>query len=114
VLGLNRSVASTLSGHAVLDVVARFDGPDGIESQLPAAAPDLILFGLKSGQSETESHLIAPALLALLPRTKIIFLASDGRNAYIHTMRAGCVALPDISPRALVGAILARPDHAKI
>src|SRR6266481_2366534 len=103
-------VTTLLSGRAELDVVARFDSHDGIETQLAAASPDLILYGLQNGESDN----IAAPLLALLPSSKIIVFSSDGRNAYVYTMRPNRKALLDLSPRALVRAILAGPNHPTI
>jgi hypothetical protein len=103
-------VTTLLSGRAVLDVVARFDSQYRIETQLVAASPDLILYGLQNGQSDQ----VAAALLALLPSSKIIVFSSDGRNAYVHTMRPNRKVLLDLSPRALVRAILAGPFRPTI
>jgi len=98
-------LTTLLAGRATLKVVARFDTHDGIEAQLMAATPDLILYGLQNGESDS----IAAALLASLPSAKIIVFASDGRNAFVYTMRPHRKALLDLSPHALVRAILAGP-----
>jgi hypothetical protein len=103
-------VTTLLSGRAVLDVVARFDSHDGIETQLTAVSPDLILYGLQNGESDN----IARPLLALLPSSKIIVFSSDARNAYVYAMRPNREALVDFSPRALVRAILAGPYRPTI
>jgi DNA-binding NarL/FixJ family response regulator len=103
-------VTALLSGHAVLDVVARFDSHDGVEAQLAATSPDLILYGLQNGESVN----IAPALLTLLPSSKIIVFSNDGRNAYVYTMRPNREVLLDLSPRVLVRAILDGPYRPAI
>ncbi len=98
-------VAALLSGRAALEIVARFDTHAGIEAQLAAASPDLILYGLQGGEAEN----VAIALLQRLPLAKVVVFSSDGHDAYVHTLRPHRKVLLDLSPRVLIRAILAHP-----
>ena len=99
-----------LAGRANLNVVARFSTHEGIESQLAAAMPELILYGLRTGECDS----IVSTLLTALPKAKIIVFASDGRTAFVHSMRPHRSALLDLSPQELVATILAGLDVAKM
>jgi DNA-binding NarL/FixJ family response regulator len=100
-------LTTLLAGRATLEVVARFDTHEGIKAQLVAATPDLILYGLQNGESDGT----AITLLASLPGARVIVFTSDGRNAFVYTMRPHRKALLDLSPHALVEAILAGGDR---
>lgn len=100
-------LATLLAGRANLNVVARFNTHEGIESQLAAAMPDLILYGLRTGESDS----IVGTLLASMPKVKIIAFTSDGRDAFVHTMRPHRNTLVDLSPQELVEAILDVDPH---
>jgi DNA-binding NarL/FixJ family response regulator len=100
-------LATLLAGRANLNVVARFNSHEGIESQLAAAMPELILYGLQTGESDS----IVSTLLASMPKAKIIVFTSDGRNAFVHTMRPHRHALLDLSPQELVETILDVDPH---
>lgn len=95
-------IKTSLTDHFTLDVVARLANRAEIEKQLPLFSPDLIVIGLRDGETDT----IGGTLLALVPLAKVVALSNDGRNAYVHEMRAHRLALTDVSPRALIDAIL--------
>jgi DNA-binding NarL/FixJ family response regulator len=91
-----------LADHFTVDVVARLDTAAGIEQKLPLVSPDLVIVGLLGGEDDT----IGRTLLALVPLAKVIVLSSDGRNAYVHEMRAHRSTLMDVSPPRLIEAIM--------
>jgi DNA-binding NarL/FixJ family response regulator len=103
-------ITTLLSARATLSVVAQFNNRAEIETQLCGASPDLILMGLQAGENDD----IARALLAIVPRARVIAFSSDGRNAYVHEMRTYRKELLDVSPRVLTDAILRKTSHPKI
>lgn len=102
-------IKTSLADHFPLDVVARLDSRTEIEQQLPQFTPDLIIIGLHDGEADT----IGGTLLAVVPLAKVIALSSDGRNAYVHEMRAHRSVLTDVSLRALIDAILGATTDSK-
>jgi DNA-binding NarL/FixJ family response regulator len=100
---LSNIITALVTDHATLDVVAEFGTRAEAENQLPAIAPDLILVGLRSG----ETDLIGRTLLALVPFAKVLAFSTDARDAYLHEMRAHREELTDVSPQGLIDAVLA-------
>jgi DNA-binding NarL/FixJ family response regulator len=84
-----------------LDVVADFDKRALLREKLPEIAPDLVLVGLRSQETDR----ICRSLLRLLPMAKVIAFSSDARQAYLHEMRAQRAVLGDVSARALIEVI---------
>ena len=107
---LSDIITALVTDHAALDVVAEFDSRADAENRLPVIAPDLILVGLHDGETDA----IGLTLLALVPSAKVIAFSSDGRNGYLHEMRAQRVELTDISPQGLIHAILGAPPTSRI
>jgi chemotaxis response regulator CheB len=103
---LSDIITALVTDHAALDLVAEFDNRADAENRLSAIAPDLILIGLRDGEPDG----IGRTLLALVPSAKVIAFSSDGRNGYLHEMRALRVEITDISPQGLIDAILGAPD----
>jgi DNA-binding NarL/FixJ family response regulator len=103
-------IKALLADHFTLDVVGQFDGRAEAEKQLPLISPDLIIIGLRKGESDA----IGRTLLAVAPLAKVIVLSNDGRNAYVHEMRAHRLVLADVSPRALIDAILGAATDEEI
>jgi len=97
-------IKTSLAAHFTLDVVARLDSRAEIEQQLALFSPDLIIIGLLDGEADT----IGRSLLAFVPLAKVIALSNDGRNAYVHEMRARRSVLTDVSLRTLIDAVLNR------
>jgi DNA-binding NarL/FixJ family response regulator len=94
-------IKQLVAGEIRLDVVARFDKRALLWEKLPEIAPDLVLVGLRSQETDR----ICRSLLHLLPIAKVIAFSSDARKAYIHEMRPHRAALIDVSAQALIGAI---------
>ena len=75
---------------------------DGLEEQLQALAPDLILIGLDRNEGDE----IGPSLVRLLPNAKVIAFSNNARNAFIHRMQPYRTALLGVSPQVLIDNIL--------
>jgi DNA-binding NarL/FixJ family response regulator len=95
-------IAELVTRHTRLNVVAELDGRQGLEERLRPLAPDLILIGL----ARNEGDEIGLSLVRLLPNTKVIAFSSDGRHAFVHQMQPQRTVLLDVSPQALIEAIL--------
>jgi DNA-binding NarL/FixJ family response regulator len=94
-------IEQLLSGRVTLEVIGRFDVRTLLEEKLRVLAPDLILVGLRRGETDE----IGRTLLSLVPVAKVIAFTNDARHGYVHEMRAHRAALIDISPQALIKAI---------
>ena len=95
-------VTELMATHVNLDVVRELDTRDGLEEQLRALAPDLILIGL--GRDERDDFGLS--LVQLLPNAKVIAFSSDMRDAFVHRMQPHRIALLDVSPQVLIDTIL--------
>ena len=85
-----------------LDVVARVEDRDSLEERLRLVVPELILIGLRAGETDA----IATTVLAAAPEAKVIAFSTDCRYAYLHEMRPYQATIIDVTPAALAGAIL--------
>jgi DNA-binding NarL/FixJ family response regulator len=95
-------IVGLMAGYGNLDVIENLDTRDGLEEQLRALAPGLVLIGL----GENEADEIALPLARLLPNSKVIAFSRDGRHAFVHRMYPRRSALLDVSPKMLIDAIL--------
>jgi len=95
-----------MAKHDGLDVVEEFTAREGLEERLPPIAPDLVLVGL----ARNEGDEIGLSLVRRLPTAKVIAFSSDGRHAFVHGMQPQRTELLDVSPQALIKAIIA--SHA--
>jgi DNA-binding NarL/FixJ family response regulator len=91
-----------IAGHVNLEVVGELDTCDGLEEQLRALAPDLILIGLRRDEGDE----VGPSLVQTFPNAKVIAFSSDGRHAFVHRMQPQRIALIDVSSQLLIDAIL--------
>ncbi|HKF61091.1 MAG TPA: hypothetical protein VKB42_07005 [Dongiaceae bacterium] len=98
-------VTALLTDHVTVDVVAAFDTRAEGEGRLEDIDPNLILIGLQPGESDE----IAASLLTRLPSAKVVAFSHDGRNVCVHEMRRHRQLLPEVSPQAVVEAILGGP-----
>jgi hypothetical protein len=92
-------VTELVAPRRLLDVIAEFDDSNGIEARLRAAAPQLILLGLRRGQDDGA----ALALARLAPQ--LIAFSDDRRNAFVYRGRERRIALIDFSAQMLIDAI---------
>src|SRR5262245_54175292 len=89
------------AGKFVLDIVAHLDSRISLGRKLRKIAPDLVLLGLRSHETDR----IGRTLLTLIPTARVIAFSSDARLAYLHEMRPHRVAIMDVSARALAEVI---------
>lgn len=95
-------ITRAVAGNVVLDVVARLDGEDATADRLRMLAPELILIGLGTDDSDA----VPLAVLAVAPTAKVIAFTADCRHAQLLEMRPQRTLLIDVTPAALVDAIL--------
>jgi DNA-binding NarL/FixJ family response regulator len=95
-------IKALLADHFALNLVGQFDSRAEVEEKLPLISPDLIIIGLRKGETDA----IGRTLLAIAPLAKVIALSNDGRNAYVHEISAHRLSLTDVSPSELIDAIL--------
>jgi hypothetical protein len=84
-----------------LDIAARFDTRELIEDNLRAILPDLVLIGVRPG----ESRMIAQSVLTAVPDAKVIVFLSDSSSAYVSEEDASWTHLPDCSAAAITSII---------
>jgi DNA-binding NarL/FixJ family response regulator len=98
---LSDIITQAIEPEIELDVVAEVHSGDLLE-QLRLIAPELILIGLQTGETDA----IAATALAAAPAAKVIAFSADCRHAYLHEMRPYQMMFIDVTPAALAGAIL--------
>jgi DNA-binding NarL/FixJ family response regulator len=94
-------ITELVASRRPLDVIAEFDDSNGIEARLRAAAPQLILLGLRREQDDGA----ALALAGLAPQALLIAFSDDRRNAFVYRGRERRIALIDFSAQMLIDAI---------
>ncbi len=95
-------ITRAVACNVVLDVVAWLDREDATADRLRMLAPELILIGLGADESDT----MPLAILAVAPTAKVIAFTTDCRHAQLLEMRPQRTLLIDVTPAALVDAIL--------
>ena len=98
---LSGLIGAALTGPATIEVVADFATRGEAKERLTAVAPDVVLVGLRPG----ESGQICRTLLRLVPDAKVIGVSTDARAAHLHRMCPCVVELPDLSRRSLLAAM---------
>lgn len=98
---LSDIITEVMSQHVDLNIIAQFDNRDPIFNRLPALAADLVVIGLRTGETDE----IAALALKAVPAAKVIGISSDGRNAYLHEMRPYRALMFDFSPSELIAAL---------
>jgi DNA-binding NarL/FixJ family response regulator len=99
---LGEIVEQLVSTRVQLEVVARLHDYADLCEELRLLAPGLILIGLRPNEADA----IAASILTCLPTARIIVFTADRRHAYVHEMRPHRVALFDVTPTALIDAIV--------
>lgn len=82
---------------AELDVFLQLDDRGQLENRLRDAEPDLVLIGLRPGESEE----ITLSILAAVPDASVIAFASHGRSAFVAAPGARCTTLREFSPEEI-------------
>jgi DNA-binding NarL/FixJ family response regulator len=99
---LSDIITQAVEPEIELDVVAQIHGRALLEERLSMIDPELILIGLRVGETDA----IAAATLAAAPAAKVIAFSADCHHAYLHEMRAYQATLIDVTPSTLAKAIL--------
>jgi DNA-binding NarL/FixJ family response regulator len=102
-------VLTFLKSHLAINVVGVLDDREALAQRLADIRPDLVLLGLL----EAESDACARPLLASVPSARVLVLAPNGQNAWLHEMRPHRLALPSFSRRRLLRMLTSRYDSAR-
>jgi hypothetical protein len=90
-----------LAGGVAIEIIAQIGRRTRLEQRLRAARADLVLIGLRRGESDT----IAQGILTALPGAKIIAFSSDIHRVWVHQMRPHRTELHDFSREALIALL---------
>jgi len=85
-----------------LKLVAQISESDALTERLPRLAPDVVLVGLRAGETDE----IGTLVLKLVPSAKVLVLSNDGRDAYLHEVRLHRTVLRDFSLPSLLAALV--------
>jgi len=102
---LSAIVAQALSHSVRLHVLGCIAERNGIERRVAQLAPDLVVIGLQTGESDS----LGAALLQHVPGAKILLIASAGDCAFLYEMRPYRAMLFDFSPENLLATLLGGP-----
>ena len=99
---LSDIITEVVSQRVDLKAMAQLDQRDTLRERLPALAPDLVVIGLRAGETDE----IGALVLKMVPAAKVLVISSDGRHAYFHQMRPHRALLFDFSPGELIAVLL--------
>jgi DNA-binding NarL/FixJ family response regulator len=105
---LSELIAEVVSQQIDLKLIARLGEGDVLTERLPALAPDLVIIGLRRGETDE----IGPLALGLVPNAKVLVISNDGRCAYLHEMRPHRKVFFDFSPTNLLAALAGAESSA--
>jgi len=97
-------ITALVDNVAAVTIVAQLDSRADAAAKLASISPDLILVGLRSGETDDVGREFA----AQNPAAKVIAISSDGNNAYVHEMPEHRTVLRAVSPQALVAVLVER------
>lgn len=92
-----------------LKLIAQFNERNALAEQLPALAPDLVLVGLRAGETDD----IGAFVLKLIPAAKVIVLSNDRHDAYLHEMRTQRTVLKNFSLTSLLTALVGSESSSR-
>lgn len=91
-----------LCPQVAIEIVAEIGRHGPFEERLRAIQPDLVLIGLRRGESDG----MALSALTALPHGKVIAFSSDARHAYVYQLtRPHRTELSDVSKDALLAIL---------
>jgi DNA-binding NarL/FixJ family response regulator len=93
-------VAALLQDGAPVTIVAEFPKRPPV-ARLALLSPDILVVGLRNG----ERNRVGGSYAAKLPSTIVLAISSDGRDAYVHKMRARPIILRGVSADTLADAL---------
>jgi hypothetical protein len=97
---LSEILVEVASKGVQLKLIAQIER-DALTEQLPLLAPDIVLIGLRSGETDE----IGSAVLKLVPGARVLALSNDAHDAYLHEMRPHRTVLRNFSPANLLAAL---------
>jgi DNA-binding NarL/FixJ family response regulator len=97
---LSEILVEVASKGLQLKVIAQIER-DALTEQLRALAPDIVLIGLRSGETDEIGSLV----LKLVPSARVLLLSNDVHDAYLHDMRPHRTVLRNFSPAHLIAAL---------
>lgn len=97
---LSEILAEMASKGVQLKLIAQV-GRDALMKELPVLAPDIVLIGLRIGETDE----IGSVVLKLVPGARVLVLSNDAHDAYLHEMRARRTVLRNFSPEHLLAAL---------
>ena len=90
---LSRIIAEAAQQQVFIETVGQLNNRALLAERLPALAPNLVVIGLRPGESDE----IGAVVLELVPAAKVLVLSADARCAYLHEPGMPCTELPDFS-----------------
>ena len=102
-------VKQLVEDRVEVTVIADFASRRALARRLSTLRPDLVVIGLRRGESER----VVRSLLALLPAAKVIALWPERRYPLGFELRLHRRAFADASPDDLVDFILGDPDRRR-
>jgi hypothetical protein len=97
-------VLDVLRPHLELRLDAVLGDRHRLADHLRALAPDLVVLGLRSNETDA----LAATLLSILPAAAFLVVAANGQHAWLHGMRPHRTALNELTVSALVAALTTR------
>jgi DNA-binding NarL/FixJ family response regulator len=85
-----------------LKLVGELGARDALAEQLPALAPDIVLVGLRAGETDD----IGGVVRKLVPAAKVLVLSQDGHCAYLHEAPVRRTVLENFSLANLLAALV--------
>jgi DNA-binding NarL/FixJ family response regulator len=90
---LSEIISDVACKDGAVKLIADFSDRATLAAQLPALAPDLVVIGLRAGESDD----IGTLVLKLVPAAKVLVLSNDVRRAYLHAAPMHRLVLHDFS-----------------
>ena len=94
-------VTSVLQMQMSIDVVEVLASRESVADRLCDLAPDLAIIGLLEGENDS----IAVPLLTMLPSARILVLARNAEQAWLHQSDGRRMVLSDLSAQSLRAAL---------
>ena len=100
-------IKEVLCNKVSIECLGELPVTDEVLNRLKEMAPDLVLVGLSSDDTDR----LAMSILCALPDAKVITYTSDGRHAYVNELIYHQHPLIDVSPQTLISAIVEDLQH---
>ena len=98
---LHDIVIDALTGQAEIEVVRDLGEEDGVVGALSDGKVDVVIVGAR----QPEDSSLAARVFRASPHSKVLVIATSGRNAVMHQLSPVKRTLGELSPHGLVEAI---------